>query len=577
MVQWGLLSPEPDQHFGPIERLLKGEMGESESSKVVLDRELIPLALHYLDLQPSERSDLWSRYLVAFSISITIPYESLTSVKALSDEGLETGLHIFRHQLAIYNSPTDSLLLDDLSELEINAIKEFGSSLISQYTMKLATSATVGSMNQALGHLLSLLDEYPMTREDRFKHHATCAYPTHRLRKVSLIPRIHEVLKQVVLAKEKHPEWVISPTVEEATSDEAPVKRSKRLIEPIGSKDEEWIHLDVGSTSSSIQEQVVGRSWIDSIDEIVEMVHIFDMLLQNGCSEDEHTMLIKLVIQHLGSYSTSFIQRRISRKELAFLSLIQDASLRLIASRISNVSYPNFNIPSAGSNLWASGAWKTAIEYWLRSHNGTLTYMDRVLFANGLLQGNSDVHTLLIDATLIHPQLQAQVVFILEYGDLHPRDGILETITRCLHVRNAPWFQKTMEAEDRFDGILEKITELTPLDRIRLLPLLSTLMDSIGGIPSRMIAITDIIHSTLAIEHSVLLQQDEVDEVAQRLEHLPVAALQAIRSLEMSDPIQARAVLTRVDRIIRMLREAEDVHRALTQWNSARSSCFQEF
>ncbi|KAG9025965.1 hypothetical protein FS842_005159, partial [Serendipita sp. 407] len=158
MVQWGLLSPEPDQHFGPVERLLKGEMGESESSKLELDRELIPLALHYLDLQPSERSDLWPRYLVAFSISITIPYESLTSVKALSDEGLETGLHIFRHQLAIYNSPTNSLLLDDLSELEINAIKEFGSSLISQYTTKLATSATVGSMNQALGYLLSLLD-----------------------------------------------------------------------------------------------------------------------------------------------------------------------------------------------------------------------------------------------------------------------------------------------------------------------------------------------------------------------------------------------------------------------------------
>ncbi|KAG8830702.1 hypothetical protein FRC17_004391 [Serendipita sp. 399] len=539
LAQWGLFSYDPHERFNLIEELLKSdESTDAGATKSSLDKSLLSLALYYLNRQVPEHSQLWVRYLDSFSIALRIPPESLESTVTLTDNGLEAGLRVFCGQLAVYTSSSDSFLIEELSQSEINAIRGFALSLILQCAAKLAGPQTPGSANQLFSHLVHLIDKYPMTKNDWFDHSAPRLYSGHCLRKISLIPRIHEVLNQIVCASERGLNYKIS-------------------------------HLmDHRETLMNDRETAIGPQR-NSIDKIAEALHIFDMLIQDGCSDQEHAVLISLSTQILRSYSAVFIQRHISDRCLAILLKIQDPPLRLIASKMADISCA---IPNSCSPLWGHGAWKAAIEYWFQGHTGIPTALDEQLLASGFLQGNQQIHQLLIDATVTHDFLKpfSSLTLVRPWR-------ILNTITRYLHLRNAPWFKGFLEEADRADHLLDKIAATPPSDRAGLLPLLVSLLTTVESNVERLDSITDMAHSILIIDGFILPLQNALNEVAAVFEHLPPGALDAVRNMEISNPLQARVVLGRVDRIIRILREAEDVSRALSPWNSPRSSCFQMF
>ncbi|KAG8814837.1 hypothetical protein FRC17_000961 [Serendipita sp. 399] len=468
LAQWGLFSYDPHERFDLVEELLTfDKTTDAGVTKSSLDKRLLSLALYYLDRQVPGHSQLWVRYLESFSIALRIPSGSLESTVTLTDNGLEAGLRIFRGQLAVYTSSSDSFLIEELYQGEVNVIKGFALSLILQCVAKLAGPQTPESANQLFGHLMHLVDKYPMTKNDWFDHSALRLYSGHCLRKISLIPRIHEVLNQIVRASERGLNYKIS---------------------------------------------------------------------------------------HLMDY--------------------RGPSLRLIASKMADISCA---IPDSCSLLWGHGAWKAAIEYWFQGHTGVPTVLDEQLLASGFLQDDQQIHQLLIDATVAHEFLKFEVLALLEFDPSATMEDTLDTITRYLHLRNAPWFKGFLEEADRADHLLDKIAATPPSVRAGLLPLLVTLLTTVESNIGRLDSITDMAHSILIRDGSILPPQNAINEVAELFEHFPPGASDAFRNIEISNPLQRRVVLWRVNRILRILREAEDVSRALSPWNSSRSSCFQMF
>ncbi|KAG8814836.1 hypothetical protein FRC17_000960 [Serendipita sp. 399] len=509
LAQWGLFPHDSDRRFRPVEELLKLSSAESDVPTSGLDKQLLPLGLYYLDRQQPERNERWTRYLDSFAFALTIPPDSLTSTATLSYSGLEAGLRILTRQLTLYTSPLDSFLLEDLSLNEVDAIKNFALSLILQFTAKLASLHTEESVSYVFDRLVGLLYMYPMTRQEWLEHRTCQFYPRHCLRKVPFIPRIHEVLNQMVLAKERIPNHRLS------------------------------ILMEYGETLV-IGEQITYGPGRNPVDKVAETLHILDTLIQGGCSDQEHISLIALSIQVLQSYSRTFIQRYISNGCSTILLQIQDPSLRLVAGRMAGITC---YIPPLSSVLWDRLAWKAALEYWFRMHTGSPTRLDQIFFEVGLLQLNRQIHRVLIDATTAYPFLKAEVFELLEFHPDETTEASSDTIVRHLHLRDAPWFKELLEEADRVDYLLDKISTTPPF--------------------------------ALTVEGVILPSQSTINEIVEIFEHLPPGAMNAVRNMEASNPLQARVILRRVDRIIRILREAEDVSRTLLPWNNSRSSCFQ--
>ena len=244
----------------------------------------------------------------------------------------------------------------------------------------LAYTPCISENSKEVDRCIEILEKLPhrFVNHHHFTHESSfTALPSVIwLSRVTRIPRIHEYLEVLLSCQRRF------PTLK-------PVWRS-------------WHDIHgAGDTNRLLSVFGHDKKWLDHFihdRRLVEVLHAFDQLVDAGCSESQHVVMVQLAIHDLsdnrgGRYDEYYTKERRGRIER-----LRDPALRLIGTRAASMAFSG-EVPHEGSTEWNSEPWIEAVRFWCEGYQMTDEFGDQALIHAALLQPNEVLHSAIMDAS----------------------------------------------------------------------------------------------------------------------------------------------------------------------------------